>query len=110
MSLAASLPAEVLLVIFEHLFFTKDLLCAALVNRAWRAACLSLKSVWRRHWKFLKHNDAHRRRVLARNEDEVDWFAESTCLFICFSVTDPLQHPQVFAGRQLGKLGSSPRA
>lgn len=70
MSLAASLPAEVLLVIFEHLFFTKDLLCAALVNRAWRAACLSLKSVWRRHWKFLKHNekggeDAHQELYVA---------------------------------------------
>lgn len=77
MSLAAFPPPEVLFVIFEHLFFTKDLLCTALVNRTWRTACLSFKSLWRRHWRFAKHDDVHRLRVLAKNEDEVDWFAES---------------------------------
>lgn len=77
MSIAASPPAEVLLVIFEHLFFTKDLLCAALVNRAWRAACISLQTLWRRHWQFLKHNDTDRRRILAKDKDQVDWYAES---------------------------------
>lgn len=77
MSLAASPPSEVLFVIFEHLFFTKDFLCAALVNRAWRAACLSFNSLWRRHWRFVKQDDVQRLRVLAKNEDEVDWCAES---------------------------------
>lgn len=74
---AASPPAEVLLVIFEHLFLTKDLLRAALVNRAWRAACTSLKTLWRRHWQFLKLSDIERRRVLAKDQKQVDWHAES---------------------------------
>lgn len=77
MSAAASLPAEVFSVIFEHLFFTKDLLCAALVNRSWRATCVNMKKLWRRHWQFTKQDDTHRRRVLAKEPSEIDWFAES---------------------------------
>lgn len=77
MSIAASLPAEVLLVVFEHLFFTKDLLCVVLANRAWRAACISLQKLWRRHWQFIKISDVQRRRILAKDPSSVDWYAES---------------------------------
>lgn len=65
------------MVIFEHLFVTKDLLCAALVNRAWRKACVGLNKLWRRHWQFIKLSATECRRTLAKNPDEVDWYAES---------------------------------
>lgn len=77
MTSAATLPAEVLLAILECLSSPEDLLCAALVNRGWRAACVGPIAFWRHEWLSLKHNDTHRRRVLSKPEGEVDWFAES---------------------------------
>lgn len=85
---ATSLPAEVLLVIFECLSSPEDLLRAALVDRSWRNACVGLKTTWRNHWLSLKHSATHRRLVLAKNENEVDWFAESEYMPVC--LTDAL--------------------
>lgn len=63
--------------IFENLFATRDLLCASLVNHGWRTACVDMNKLWRRHWQLVKLSATERRRILAKNPNEVDWYAES---------------------------------
>lgn len=76
MPTAAFVPAEVLMTVYEYLNCAEDLLCASLVNRAWRMASIGLNKIWRRHWQAVKLSATERRRVLAKNADEVDWYAE----------------------------------
>jgi len=69
----APLPPEVLTLVFEQLD-VKDLLCAALVNRAWRAAVTARQILLHRHWEKLDHDPVKRRHTLVK--EDVDWFAE----------------------------------
>jgi hypothetical protein len=73
----ATLPPEVLTIVFDHLD-VKDLLCAALVNRNWRTACTARQTLWQRHWKELDLEAVERRYTLAK--EDVDWFSQGKVL------------------------------